>query len=485
MREQRADGVTLELVDDAEGLFVVLDVSVKGPRMRVSLDARERREASAPNAFDKTSLSFVLREDEHFYHPTAAVDYAFGKENGFFVKKPDGEPAITEFISGELLRVAAIDLTNPGGVAWFQGLLRRTLSIGYDGWMHDFGEYIPRDAVLFDGRRGGEVHNEYPVLSAKAAHDLFEAERPGNFLFFVRSGGSGTQAYVPAVWGGDAEGTFDETQGLPSSVRGGLNLSLSGMLFWGSDMTGFKCLTSAPNDKEVFLRWVEFGAVSPIMMEQNACLNPSPNFAPSHGAGGVEGGGRVFPRPRALRITRRAARKMSKETWLPKGARYVDFDDFTVYEGGGTVTIPAPLGKLPLLLVSGQILPMLDPSIERLAPATDPSVVAVSDVADRLDVRVALSPGEMARLVLADGTEIEASRGSPNQGNPGSLAEVGAAEIGACARCFLATGEGDVQRMRANSDLSAGSDLVLEDVHLVVKGGPARRVRWDVLRLVP
>src|SRR4029078_4560516 len=143
---------------------------------------------------------------------------------------------------------------------------RRTLALGYDGWMHDFGEYVPRDAVLFDGRRGDEVHDAEPVLSATAAHDLLEKERPGDYLFFVRSGYSGTQKYVPAVWGGDAEATFDKTQALPSTLGAGLNLSMSGVPYWGSDMTGFKCLTPDANDKEVFLRWLEIGAVSPHMM---------------------------------------------------------------------------------------------------------------------------------------------------------------------------------------------------------------------------
>ncbi|MCA9644861.1 MAG: hypothetical protein KC492_29435, partial [Myxococcales bacterium] len=195
---------------------------------------------------------YVAESDEN-----AAADYAYGVEHGLFVKTPDQNPFLTEFISGKNLQLATIDLTNPEAVKWFQSLLQRTLDLGYDGWMHDFGEYIPRDAVMFDGRRGDEVHNEFPVLSAKAAYELMEKQRPGDYLYFVRSGGSGTQAFTPAVWGGDAEATFDETQGLPSAVRGGLNLSMSGVPYWGSDMTGFKCLTNFPHDKEVYLRWVQ------------------------------------------------------------------------------------------------------------------------------------------------------------------------------------------------------------------------------------
>lgn len=461
----------------------------------------------------------------------AAADYAYGKEHGLFVKGPDGEPTLTQFISGKLLTIAAVDLTNPDAVAWYQGLLRRTLDLGYDGWMHDFGEYTPRDAVFFDGRRGDEVHDEYPVLSAKAAHDLLEKERPNDYLFFVRSGYKGTQQYVPAVWGGDAEATFDDSQGLPSSVRGGLNLSMSGVPYWGSDVTGFKCLTSAPNDKEVFLRWVEFGAVSPIMMEQDACSNPiekktkwklwnddetiehyakyarlhtrlEPYFLvlanEAHASGrpltlhpflthpeepaalDVEDAFWLGPALYASPVVRRG--QVEKETWLPPGL-FVDLDDLTVFEGGQVVTIPAPLGKLPLLLASEQILPLLDPSIDTLAPATDPTVVTLADVADRIDVMVALPATGKATLVLADGTELEAVRTPRDQGNPEGLLEVAADEIADCGGCLFRSAEGDVDRWRVTTELGQGSSIAIGDLTLTVRGGPARRVRWDVLKL--
>lgn len=464
-------------------------------------------------------------------NPNAAADYAYGKEHGYFVKGPDGEPTLTQFISGKLLTIAAVDLTNPDAVTWYQGLLRRTLALGYDGWMHDFGEYTPRDAVFFDGRKGDEVHNEYPVLSAKAAAELLEKERPGDYLFFVRSGYRGTQGYVPAVWGGDAEATFDDSQGLPSSVRGGLNLSMSGVPYWGSDMTGFKCITSAPNDKEVFLRWVELGAVSPIMMEQDACSNPlgkkekwklwnddetiehyakharlhtrlQPYFLVlarlAHETGrpltlhpflthpgepaarDVEDGYWLGPALYASPVVRRG--QVEKETWLPPG-RFVHFEDLTVYEGGGTVTIPAPLGKLPLLLAEGQILPLLDPFIDTLAPATDPAVVTLADVADRLDVVVALPKAGEAKLTLVDGTTLVASRAPGDQGNPDGLIEAMQGEIDGCSGCFAESQKGDVHRLRVTTELGTSSTITLSDIKLVVSGGPAKRVRWDVLRL--
>ena len=463
--------------------------------------------------------------------PSAAVDYAFGKEHGYFVKDPAGEPYLTEFISGKLLRVAAVDLTNPDAFTWFQSLLRRSLELGYDGWMHDFGEYTARDAVFADGRRGDEVHNEYPVLSAKAAHDLLEKERPGDYLFFVRAGYSGTQKYAPAVWGGDAEATFDESQGLPSTLRAGLNLSMSGVPYWGSDMTGFKCLTPDPNDKEVFLRWIQLGAASPIMMEQNACSNPltkktkwtlwsdaetttiaaryfrlhtrlQPYFlalaAESSRSGRpitlhpflvhptepeawtVDGAYYLGPSIYAAPVVGRG--QTVKHTWLPAG-RYVDFDDHLIYEGGKVVDVPAPLDKLPLLLVADSILPLWDASLDTLARATDPTVVTLAQVGDRLDAVVALSPGGHARMTLVDGTVLDAVRVDKDQGNPGALAQVAADAIAGCSSCFNAVTEGAIARLRANGAVSKTAALTIEDVQLTVSGGPARRVRWDVLRL--
>ena len=463
--------------------------------------------------------------------PAAAEDYAYGKKNGFFVKRPDGQPALTEFISGKLLEVAAVDLTNPAAVAWFQSLLKRTLDLGYDGWMHDFGEYTPRDAVLHDGRRGDEVHNQYPVLSAKAAHDLMERERPGDYLFFVRSGYSGTQRWVPAVWGGDAEATFDEAQGLPSALRSGVSLSMSGVPYWGSDVTGFKCLTNDPHDKEVFLRWVELGAVSPIMMEQNACSNPlgkqtkwslwnddetvehyarharlhtrlQPYFSSlaqeahqtgrplmlhpflvhpeAAGARAIDDAFYLGPALYASPVVRRG--QTVKKTWLPPG-RFVHFESYVLYAGDQTVTIPAPLGKLPLFLVENQMVPLLDPSIDTLAPASDPAVVTPADVADRLDVLVVLGKGGQARFELADGTLLEAKRVTGDAGNPAKLTQVGEGELASCAACFASDQKGDVQRTRVTSALGQGSELTLGDLRLTVSGGPARRVRWEVLKI--
>jgi alpha-glucosidase (family GH31 glycosyl hydrolase) len=464
--------------------------------------------------------------------PEAASDLAYGKDHGLFAMTPEGTIGETFFISGEPQTLATIDLTKPEAVAWFQGLLRRTLALGYDGWMHDFGEYVRRPWRFGDGRIGEAVHNEFPVLSAKAAHDLMVKERGDDFLFFVRSGYTGTQQYVPAVWSGDPEASFDETQGMPAMLRGGLNLGLSGVPLWGSDLTGFKCLTDAPHDKEMYLRWAEVGAVSPIMMEQNACANPlgrrekwklwnddetiavygamarlhtrlAPYFdvlareANKTGAPIMRHPFLLHPRePEAWKadssfylgpslftspVVRRGV--TVKDTWLPPG-KWVDFDDYGVYEGGRRVSIPAPLGKLPLLVRDGGIVPLLDPSVETLAPATEPSVVSAEKVKDRLDVIAALSPGASAHIVLADGTDLVARR-KASGGAESGLASVAPEQVATCeAGCVNAAPQGGVDRLRITTPSTAAVRIAHDDVEIEVKSSPlSRRFRFDVLRI--
>jgi alpha-glucosidase (family GH31 glycosyl hydrolase) len=474
--------------------------------------------------------------------PTAAKDFQFGSQNGFFLLDAQGHVGSTFFISGEPQTIATVDLTNDAAVSWFQSLLQRTLDFGYDGWMHDFGEYVQRSWTAHDGSSGEVLHNRFPVLSAKSAFEFLERVRPNDYLFFVRSGGSGTQQFVPAVWGGDAEATFDDTQGIPSALRSGLNLGMSGVPYWGSDGTGFKCLTNYPRDKEVYLRWAELMAVSPIMMHQNACSNPvhpgqtkwtlwsddettatyaamarlhtrlQPYFEvlaqEAHDTGvplmrhpfltnpdeirarDVDGafflGSSLFVAP----VVRRGER--IKTTWLPPG-RYVDVDDGTIYLGDSDsdVDIDAPLDKLPLLLVENRLVPMLDSAIETLAevPPDAPanpsytSPVTPSMVADRLDVMAAIGPGGSAHMRLTDGTELAIEpTAQPNESDLVDGAGDGH-DMQDCARCVARDAKGTTARLRANGSVAHQDEIVVDGLRLSSSGGPARRVRWTILRL--
>ncbi len=453
-------------------------------------------------------------------HPNAAADYAYGSDAGFFERAPDGGPATTFFISGAPLYISAVDLTNPAAVAWYETLLQRGVDLGYDGWMHDFGEYVARSSRFADGRRGDEVHNAFPVLSAKAAHDFFERVKPNDYLFFVRSGYTGTQGFAPAVWSGDPESTFDDTQGMPAMLRGGLNLALSGVPYWGSDVGGFKCITDAPRDKEVLVRWYALGALSPIMMDQNACVNPvgptktkwtlwsdsetqdvyrvmaslhtrlAPYFRVL--AREAKATGMPLMRPPLLFYPQEPQAWTSEDTfflgpalfaapvvrrgvtmrdlWLPPG-KYVEWFGGRVLDGGGRVMVPAPILETPLFLKTGHLVPLLDADVQTLAPATVPDVVTEQSRASVLDVRVALEVGQKAELTLVDGTKLTAERLATAGGTAGFTA-VMAAELKTCDACVVR----EAGRVRIN-----GRSVEYEDLKLSSTDA-SRRIRWDVFR---
>ncbi|MGH7153793.1 MAG: TIM-barrel domain-containing protein, partial [Acetobacteraceae bacterium] len=86
--------------------------------------------------------------------------------------------------AGEIYRVdfggfsgGMVDLTNPDAGRWFieRILKRNMLDLGIAGWMADFGEFVPADAVLHEGDPL-LLHNAWPVLWAEVnARALAEA----------------------------------------------------------------------------------------------------------------------------------------------------------------------------------------------------------------------------------------------------------------------------------------------------------------------
>lgn len=70
------------------------------------------------------------------------------REKGFLILHPSGQPYLipnTSFSAG------MVDLTNPGAREWLKDILREMVATGVSGWMADFGEALPFDAVLHSG----------------------------------------------------------------------------------------------------------------------------------------------------------------------------------------------------------------------------------------------------------------------------------------------------------------------------------------------
>ena len=155
------------------------------------------------------------------------------------------------------------DFTNPATYTYVEGFLTEMVSrYGFDGWMADFGEWLPPDATLHEGDPL-LVHNEYPRLWHQASRDVFDELRPdGDWVVFTRSGWTGEQREQQIVWIGDQEADWEDTDGLPTVVPALLNLGLSATPLVTHDIAGY---SGGPSTKELYQRWTELGAFTTFM----------------------------------------------------------------------------------------------------------------------------------------------------------------------------------------------------------------------------
>lgn len=179
-------------------------------------------------------------------------------EKGYLIKNKAGDPYVFNI---SLFEGSLVDLTNPDAVAYFQGYAKKAVDLGISGWMSDFGEWLPWDAVLHDGEARYE-HNLYPTRWHKASLEVLQKEIPGDFILLTRSGHLREAGATQVVWAGDQEATWDKKDGFPTAVRANITLSLSGVPFVTHDIAGF---SGGPSTKELWMRWVELGAFSPVM----------------------------------------------------------------------------------------------------------------------------------------------------------------------------------------------------------------------------
>lgn len=183
---------------------------------------------------------------------------------GYLIKQKDG--TTYTFKGATIFDTASmLDLTNPDARAWALGKIRAAMALGADGWMADFGEWLPTDAVLVGGT-GAKLHNRYPVLWQELHREAVDRATDGvTRLFFVRSGWFGTPALADVLWGGDQRTDFEKDDGMPTVMPMGIGLGVVGVSTYTHDIGGYNSVNNPGTTKEVFFRWTELGAFSPVM----------------------------------------------------------------------------------------------------------------------------------------------------------------------------------------------------------------------------
>jgi alpha-glucosidase len=214
-----------------------------------------------------------------YINPFLAIErelYREASRQGFCVKDAAGGDlmvTITDFPA------AMIDLTNPAAREWTKGVIRENmLGIGLDGWMADYGEYLPPGAVLASGESWDRVHNIYPVLWAQVNREaVAEAGREKEVTFFMRAGYHGSNRLSPAFWAGDQLVSWSRNDGLATVIPAGISLGLQGGAHFHADLGGFTTVAWVRRSKELLLRWAELSAFT-LQMRSHEGNRPERNW---------------------------------------------------------------------------------------------------------------------------------------------------------------------------------------------------------------
>ena len=200
--------------------------------------------------------------------------YTLCKEKGWLITRKTGE---VYHIKSTTFDAGMLDLTNPEAVVFIKEQLikKNMLELGISGWMADFGEYLPVDCVLHNGDPA-LLHNRWPVLWAKLNREAVEEYGASDVMFFMRSGYPGVQSYAPILWNGDQHTDWTKDYGMPCVMPASFNLGFSGVSLVHSDIGGFFSFGKIHRDPELFIRWMEMAAFSPLMRSHES-LRPWAN----------------------------------------------------------------------------------------------------------------------------------------------------------------------------------------------------------------
>lgn len=346
------------------------------------------------------------------YHPML--------DRGLFIGSDYGPVAHADWpdkgLGAYSAQVAFYDSTNPEARDYVWERLRR----GY----HELGitvfwldasepELKPghQTGLRYHAGPGPEVANLYPRENARMVHDGLRAAGETGIISLNRSSWAGAQRYGAALWSGDI-GTDFAT--LRAQIKAGLNVMMSGIPWWTTDIGGFH--GGDPDDpayREVLVRWFQYGTFCPLFRLHgfrgpSQVLEPAmtglPNEVWSYGD-------EVYPilvdhlhlrerlRPYVMEQMRAAAATglppmrplflefpEDERAWevddafllgpdllvapvtaagarertvhLPAGARWTDAWTGREHPGGRTVTVAAPLERIPLFVRDDARLPL-------------------------------------------------------------------------------------------------------------------------------
>lgn len=193
------------------------------------------------------------------------------KEHGLLVRTERGVLAALSFFDNKPegpVYLHFYDPTNPEARRFLWERVRENYyRYGIKVWWLDACEPELDDAGDHDNLRyhignGLEVSCIYPLMHQQAFYEGMKSEGENEIVSLSRSAWAGSQRYGAAVWSGDIDSSFEA---LRAQVRAGMNIGLSGIPWWTTDIGGF--FGGDPSTayfRELIVRWFQYGAFCPL-----------------------------------------------------------------------------------------------------------------------------------------------------------------------------------------------------------------------------
>jgi alpha-D-xyloside xylohydrolase len=346
----------------------------------------------------------TVQSDSVNFEPLRAVDGLVRDSHGGLLRnhwpaRGDDDP---------YLPMAYYDPTNPAARRLLWERLRASYhDIGVAAyWLDACEPDMPLDLArraVYQAGPGTQVGNAYGALAARVVADGLREAGDDRPFSLIRSAWAGSQRYGAALWSGDIDPTFAS---MAAQIRAGLNVAMSGIPWWNTDIGGF--MGGNPDDpayREVLVRWFQYGTFQPIMRlhgdrEPNqpfsTHMSGGPNEVWSYGedaypilrehlllrerlrpylheladaahrtgappmrplffefyrdeaAWGVDDQFLLGPDLLVAPVAEAGAR--SRSVYLPSGARWIDTATGEGHAGGQTLEVPAPLERIPVFV---------------------------------------------------------------------------------------------------------------------------------------
>ena len=346
-------------------------------------------------------------------------NYAEMKERGLLIDNERGVDAQHVFVDHDVngpAYFAYYDATNPQGRDYIWDKVKK----GYfdhgvklywlDNDEPDINPWNPEN-LRFHLGNGVEVGNIYPLMHQGGFYESLRRAGENEVVTLSRSGWAGSQRFGSVIWSGDIASTFEALQ---AQVRAGLNMAMSGIPWWTSDIGGFHGGDIRTEYfRELVVRWFQYALFCPIFRlhgYRDPVLGPVPrsgadnevwsfgepayriithllrlrerlrpyiqeqmdiasqsglppmrplfvDFPADPGCESIEDQFMFGPEILVAPVLHLGERQRS--LYLPAGVRWVNAWSGEVYAGGQTVSVPAPLEQAPVFLKEGGALTKL------------------------------------------------------------------------------------------------------------------------------